>query len=171
MHESQFIKQKLLKNSTGILSKQRTGLYLVLCFFLRMTNSIRGFEKQIDFRVLRNGNRFNRVHSCLCGYFQDAQKPCTCAPAVVTKHQKRISGPLLDRMDIHVEEPRVNYEKLSSNRLGEWSESICTRVQAARNIQLQRFSKIELSNIVCNADMLIGEINGSFANYKRKVRA
>ena len=96
-------------------------------------------------------------------------KPCTCAPAVVTKYQKRISGPLLDRIDIHIEVPRVDYEKLSGNKLGETSESIRKRVQAARDIQTQRYShagtmsstrnsNIESSNIVCNADMRIGEV-------------
>jgi magnesium chelatase family protein len=77
---------------------------------------------------------------------------------VVTKYQKPISGPLLDRIDIHIEVPRVDYEKLSGDRLGETSETIRARVQAARNIQLRRFSKIESSNIVANADMRVGEI-------------
>jgi magnesium chelatase family protein len=76
----------------------------------------------------------------------------------VTKYQKRISGPLLDRIDIHIEVPRVDYEKLSGDRMGESSESIRARVQAARNIQLERFSNIESSNIVANADMRVGEI-------------
>lgn len=98
------------------------------------------------------------MNPCPCGYFGSDQKPCTCAPAVVTKYQKRISGPLLDRIDIHIEVPRVDYEKLSGDRLGETSESIRARVQAARNIQLDRFSNIESSNIVANADMRIGEI-------------
>ena len=83
---------------------------------------------------------------------------CGCAPAVVTKYQKRISGPLLDRIDIHIEVPRVDYEKLSGDRLGETSESIRKRVQMARDIQTQRYSNIESSNIVCNADMRIGEV-------------
>jgi len=52
-------------------------------------------------------------------------------PAVVTKNQKRISGPLLDRIDIHIEVPRVDYEKLSSDRVGESSEIIRARVQTA----------------------------------------
>ena len=104
-----------------------------------------------------------------CGYFGDSQKPCTCAPAVVTKYQKRISGPILDRIDIHIEVPRVDYEKLSGNKLGETSESIRKRVQTARDIQTQRYSPSgtmssirtsnnESSNIVCNADMRIGEV-------------
>jgi magnesium chelatase family protein len=65
---------------------------------------------------------------------------------------------LLDRIDIHIEVPRVDYEKLSGDRLGETSESIRARVQAARNIQLTRFANIESSNIVANADMRVGEI-------------
>ena len=86
------------------------------------------------------------------------QKACTCAPATVTKYQKRISGPLLDRIDIHIEVLRVDYEKLSGDRLCESSNSIRERVQKARDIQNQRYSNIEASNIVCNADMRVGEI-------------
>jgi magnesium chelatase family protein len=82
---------------------------------------------------------------------------------VVTKYQKRISGPLLDRIDIHIEVPRVDYEKLSADRVGESSNAIRTRVQAARNIQTKRYSNNRnsntgLSNIICNADMRVGEI-------------
>jgi magnesium chelatase family protein len=76
----------------------------------------------------------------------------------VTKYQKRISGPLLDRIDIHIEVLRVDYEKLSGDRIGESSECIRARVQAARDIQLRRFSKNGSSDIVCNADMRVGEI-------------
>jgi len=77
---------------------------------------------------------------------------------LATKYQKRISGRLLDRIDIHIEAPRVDYEKLSGDRVAESSEAIRKRVQAARNIQLARFSKTESSDIVCNADMRVGEI-------------
>jgi magnesium chelatase family protein len=106
------------------------------------------------------------MNPCPCGYFGDTQKPCTCAYALVTKYQKRISGPLLDRIDIHIEVPRVDYEKLSGDRVGESSECIRARVQAARNIQQARFTnpKSLFSNngsstdIVCNADMRVGEI-------------
>jgi len=80
------------------------------------------------------------MNPCPCGYYGDSQKPCTCAPALVTKYQKRISGPLLDRIDIHIEVPRVDYEKLSGDRVGESSESIRARVQTARNIQQARFA-------------------------------
>ncbi len=98
------------------------------------------------------------MNPCPCGWYGDSQKPCTCAPAMVTKYQKRISGPLLDRIDIHIEVPRVDYEKLSGDRLGESSESIRKRVQAARQIQQNRFSKSADSNLVANADMRVGEV-------------
>ena len=98
------------------------------------------------------------MNPCRCGNFGDPQKACGCALAVATKYQKRISGPLLDRRDIHIEVPCVDYEKLSGDRLGETSEAIRKRVQVARNIQLVRFSKIESSKIVANADMRVGEI-------------
>jgi len=96
------------------------------------------------------------VHPCPCGYYGDAQKPCTCAHAVVTKYQKRISGPLLDRIDTHIEVPRVDYEKLSADQMGESSQSIRARVQAARNIQQSRFTNYQSIGIVCNADMRVG---------------
>jgi predicted ATPase with chaperone activity len=60
---------------------------------------------------------FNCVHPYPCGYYGDAMKPCSCAHALVTKYQKRISGPLLDHIDIHIEVPRVDHEKLSGGRI------------------------------------------------------
>ena len=95
------------------------------------------------------------MNPCPCGWFGDARKPCTCASSTVTKYQKRISGPLLDRIDIHIEVPRVDYDKLSSDRLGEHSVDIRARVQAARQRQLDRFKG---TDIVCNADMRIAEV-------------
>ena len=115
------------------------------------------------------------MNPCPCGYYGDPIKPCSCAPSTVTKYQKRISGPLLDRIDIHVEVPRVDYQKLSDDRLGEASAAIRTRVEAARERQRQRFaagqvvnaakvgagraaSKFDALNVVCTADMRVGEI-------------
>ena len=84
---------------------------------------------------------------------------CTCAPSTVTKYQKKISGPLLDRIDIHVEVPRVEYDKLSGDRAGESSEVIRMRVQAARQRQRERFAKIKSTHsVVSNADMRVGEV-------------
>ena len=100
------------------------------------------------------------MNPCPCGYYGDSLKPCTCAPVVVTKYQKRISGPLLDRIDIHIEVPRVDYEKLSGNKISETSETIRQRVQAARNIQQTRFTNpnSKTSDVISNADMRIAEI-------------
>jgi len=95
------------------------------------------------------------MNPCPCGYYGDALKPCTCAHAVVTKYQKRISGPMLDRIDIHIEVPRVDYEKLSSDRLGESSASIRARVQAARERQNARLTG---TDVVCNSDMRVAEV-------------
>jgi magnesium chelatase family protein len=102
----------------------------------------------------------NCVYPCPCGYSQSDVKPCTCSSATVTKYQKRISGPLLDRIDIHIEVPRVDYEKLSGDRLGETSEVIRQRVQAARERQTARFANLNSrnANIVSNADMRVAEI-------------
>jgi len=100
---------------------------------------------------------FDCVYPYPCGWLNDAQKACGCASAVVTKYRKRISGPILDRIDIHIEVPRVDYETLSGDRVGETSKSIRARVQAARDIQTKRFSN-DSSDIVCNADMRVGEI-------------
>ena len=109
-------------------------------------------------------NMSDCVYLCPCGWYGDSIKPCTCAPSAVTKYQKRISGPLLDRIDIHVEVPRVDYEKLSNDRLGESSAIIRRRVEAARQIQRERFVELIRSDsgkgnsITCNADMRIAEV-------------
>ena len=78
-----------------------------------------------------------------------------CAPSTVTRYQKRISGPLLDRIDIHVEVPRVDFEKLAGDRVGEPSAAIRERVQAARERQRRRF---EGRGLASNAEMGPGEV-------------
>jgi len=95
------------------------------------------------------------MNPCPCGFYGDPVKECTCSSAMVTRYQKRISGPLLDRIDIHVEVPRVEYEKLSDDRLGEPSAAIRARVAAARERQLRRF---EGTKLTCNADMGPAEV-------------
>src|SRR6185503_13509336 len=68
------------------------------------------------------------MNPCPCGFAGDPVKECTCTTAMIQRYQKRLSGPLLDRIDIHAEVPRVEYEKLSDNRLGETSSSTRARV-------------------------------------------
>ena len=95
------------------------------------------------------------VHPCPCGWYGDPSGRCTCSSATVTRYQNRISGPLLDRIDIHVEVPRVEYEKLSSSRLSEPSAAIRGRVEKARKMQHARFRDGKLA---CNADMGPAEV-------------
>jgi magnesium chelatase family protein len=95
------------------------------------------------------------MNPCPCGYYGDPQKACTCSSSIVTKYQKRISGPLLDRIDIHIQVPRVAYEKLSDDRLVKPSAVVQQRVETAREHQRQRFKDTPLT---CNADMHPAEI-------------
>ena len=90
------------------------------------------------------------MNPCPCGYYGDSIKPCTCSPMLVSRYQKRISGPLLDRIDIFVEVPRIDYEKLADDRMGESSEVVRQRVEQARSIQRERFNGTKLAS---NADM------------------
>ena len=92
---------------------------------------------------------------CPCGYYGDPTRECTCSNSMITRYQKRISGPMMDRIDIHIEVPRVDYEKLTSERLGELSSDIRNRVETARQRQVERFSGTAL---YCNADMGTAEI-------------
>lgn len=93
---------------------------------------------------------------CPCGYFGDTERACTCTPTTIARYQKKVSGPLLDRIDIHVDVPRVNYEKLSSDRPSEASAPIRGRVIAARAQQAQRFANNP--KIHTNADMGPAEV-------------
>jgi magnesium chelatase family protein len=95
------------------------------------------------------------MNPCPCGYFGDPVKECTCNLSIVSRYQKRLSGPLLDRIDIHIDVPRVEYDKLTDDRLGEPSEAIRARVEKARRAQRQRFAETGLS---CNADMGPAEV-------------
>jgi magnesium chelatase family protein len=95
------------------------------------------------------------MNPCPCGYFGDPHRACTCSPATVTRYQRRISGPLLDRIDIHVDVPRVEFEKLTDDRLGEPSEDVRGRVETARQRQRARF---EARGLACNADMGPGDV-------------
>lgn len=96
------------------------------------------------------------MNPCPCGYLGDAVRECSCSSAMITRYQKRLSGPLLDRIDIHVEVPRVDYEKLSDERRGETSAQIQARVEAARARQRRRFADEE--PLTCNADMGVAAV-------------
>jgi magnesium chelatase family protein len=95
------------------------------------------------------------MNPCPCGYYGDTQRECTCNESTVSRYQKRISGPLLDRIDIFVEVPRVEYEKLAANAVGEMSATIRERVASVREAQGRRFSATRL---LCNAEMTPTEV-------------
>lgn len=80
------------------------------------------------------------MNPCPCGFLGDPVRACVCNAAAITRYQKRISGPLLDRIDIHLDVPRVEYDKLSERRAGEPSETVRSRVVRARERQAQRLA-------------------------------
>jgi len=90
------------------------------------------------------------MNPCPCGFWGDPTKECTCSPLTITRYQKRMSGPLLDRIDIFADVPRVEYEKLADDALAEPSEQVRQRVERARARQQERFAGTRL---ICNAEM------------------
>jgi len=86
------------------------------------------------------------MNPCPCGFLGDSEKQCTCSAFQVQRYKNKISGPLLDRIDIHIQVPRVSFEKLSSIKPSESSEQIRARVQDARRIQQKRFSSDGINN-------------------------
>ncbi len=95
------------------------------------------------------------MNPCPCGYYGDPFHKCTCPPSIVSRYQRRISGPFIDRVDIFVEVPHIDYEKLTDKRLGETSDKVQARVTKARQRQLQRFNS---SKMTSNAEMTPAEI-------------
>ncbi|MHB8104541.1 MAG: YifB family Mg chelatase-like AAA ATPase [Dehalococcoidales bacterium] len=95
------------------------------------------------------------MNPCPCGYYGDPFHKCTCPPSLVSRYQRRISGPFIDRVDIFVEVPHIDYEKLTDKRLAETSDKVQARVTAARLRQLKRFSGSKLTS---NAEMTPAEI-------------
>ena len=95
------------------------------------------------------------MNPCPCGFYGDPTKECSCSNFTVSRYQKRISGPLLDRIDIFVEVPHVEYEKLAGDGAGESSEKVRQRVETARRSQTARFDG---SRIACNAEMTPTEV-------------
>ena len=90
------------------------------------------------------------TQGCVCGFLTDPQKECTCTPLQIQRYRSKISGPLLDRIDIQVEVPGLRYQELASKDAGESSDGIRKRVNIARSIQQQRFQK---TKIHANAQM------------------
>jgi magnesium chelatase family protein len=98
------------------------------------------------------------MNPCPCGYYGDPFKECKCSSGEISRYHKRISGPLLDRIDIFVDVPHIDYEKLTEEKPGESSDKVRARVKAAHEIQLARFQGTKLKS---NADMTPKEVKES----------
>ncbi len=96
------------------------------------------------------------MNPCPCGYYGDPVRGCTCTPTMISRYQAKLSGPLMDRVDIHLDVPRVDYDKLMSSDRSEPSANIRARVEAARARQYERFK--DLPSLFANADMGTGEV-------------
>ncbi len=95
------------------------------------------------------------MNPCPCGYYGDNLKECRCPPAAITRYQARLSGPFIDRVDIFIDVPRVDFDKLSGEHHGETSDTIADRVSRARQVQTSRFKGTRLN---ANNDMTAPEI-------------
>jgi len=96
------------------------------------------------------------MNPCPCGYLNDPCKQCTCTPNQVIKYQQRISGPLMDRIDLAVEVPRIDFDKLTRISTSENSDSIRSRVQLARNVQINRYKEI---NVMQNSQLRSADLS------------
>lgn len=92
------------------------------------------------------------MNPCPCGYYGDSEKECHCTPGEILRYQKKISGPLLDRIDLQVELPRVKYDDLKSEEKSEKSEQIRQRIEKVREIQKERFGSLN-KDIYTNGEM------------------
>ncbi len=100
------------------------------------------------------------MNPCPCGHFGDTRKPCRCTPIQMTRYRNKISGPLLDRIDIHVEVPAMEYQQLASLEKGENSAAIRERVVASRVVQGERFARPRGVHAVhCNAGMRTKDVH------------
>jgi magnesium chelatase family protein len=90
------------------------------------------------------------MNPCPCGYFTDDRHPCTCTPLQVQRYRSRVSGPLLDRIDLHVDVPAVPYKDLKADSSQQNSGSMAERIRAAREIQAQRYKDAQ---ILTNAEL------------------
>ena len=95
------------------------------------------------------------MNPCPCGFYGDPTRECSCSESTVSRYQKRISGPLLDRIDIFVDVPRVDYEKLSGDVSGETSAVVQDRVEYARGLQAERYAG---TRFTCNAELTPAEV-------------
>lgn len=95
------------------------------------------------------------MNPCFCGMATDPEKICTCTPSQIMRYQQKISGPIMDRIDLHIEVPRLSFDKLQEQSSGEKSVDIRSRVEKARSVQAERFAQL---NVICNSEMSSDQI-------------
>jgi magnesium chelatase family protein len=93
------------------------------------------------------------MNPCPCGFFNDRSRECRCSQPMIQRYMQKISGPLMDRIDIHIDVPAVNYKEMRSGSEPEGSAQIRDRIMRARNIQLSRFASVPLIKVFSNAQM------------------
>jgi magnesium chelatase family protein len=91
------------------------------------------------------------MNPCPCGYFNDRSRECHCTSPMIQRYMAKISGPLLDRIDIHIDVPAVNYKEMRAGTEPETSAAIRERVLGARETQLKRFAGSKREKLYCNA--------------------
>ncbi len=90
------------------------------------------------------------MNPCPCGFYGDKDRECSCTPTQILNYKKKISGPIIDRIDLHIEVPRVNFDKLSARASGETSKDIKARIEKARRVQKERFKN---EDFITNSEM------------------
>lgn len=98
------------------------------------------------------------MNPCKCGYYGHPTRACSCTPSAIERYRSRVSGPLLDRIDLHVEMEPIAYDDLAGGAPGESSAAIRARVVAARQVQQQRFDALGIQGAACNADLASGDL-------------
>ena len=107
--------------------------------------------EMVVFLPLLTGGK-KATQRCPCGFYGDPKRECRCSPNMIQKYRNKISGPLLDRIDIHLEVPAVKYKEMAGEATGEPSDQVRTRVENARDIQRKRFGSRN-GTAPCNARM------------------
>lgn len=117
--------------------------------FVTISRATRTIEFPAKFILVASAN------PCPCGFLGDSEKNCSCTPTQILKYKSKISGPIADRIDMHIEVPRIKFDELSDNTMSESSEKIRERVEKVLEIQKRRFKDL---NIINNSEMKSKEI-------------
>ncbi|MDI9548483.1 MAG: YifB family Mg chelatase-like AAA ATPase [Chloroflexota bacterium] len=154
----------------GEISMAHRGVLFLDEFYEYGTKNLEALRQPLEDRIITISRAQGAVtfpanfiliaaaNPCPCGYYGDTEKPCTCTASMISKYQKRISGPILDRIDIHLNVPRVPVQKLASLEQGEPSRVIRQRVEAARAVQQARLAPLSKPNLLVNGDMGPAEV-------------